>query len=112
MALAGQVVEVFAVLRLVLEYAGYCALTNENPALQGVFVLRHAGEGEVAAQRKEFKIGAVRQTLERLAPALLKTYDVLYQRTIDFGGHPNPHAIFSGMDWHIADGQIELASRI
>src|SRR5208337_3645540 len=97
MALAGQIVEVFPILRSVLEYAGYCLLMYETPALQGVFILRHAGKPEMATQKNEFTIKAVRGAITRHDPSVADIYDDNYQRAIDFGAHPNPHGTFSAM---------------
>ena len=65
MALAGQVVEVFPILRSVLEYASYCLTIYEKPALQGVFILRHAGEAEKRSQKEAFKMSAIRGGVAR-----------------------------------------------
>ena len=35
-------------------------------------------------------------------------YADLYQRAIDFGGHPNPHATFSAMNLEEHDGQAAM----
>jgi hypothetical protein len=96
MALAGQAADVFPVLRSVLEYAGCCLLISETPALEKVFILRHAGDAEKAEQRRAFQSKTVKEAVCRHCTAALTTlYDDLYQRTIDFGAHPNPHAIFT-----------------
>jgi hypothetical protein len=97
MALAGQVVEVFPILRSVLEYAGYCLLLCKTPELQRVFIFRHASDAEMKAQKRAFTIKAVREVVTRHDARLAVLYADLYQRTIDFGAHPNPHAIFSAM---------------
>src|SRR5271166_3813992 len=47
MALGGQIVEVFTMLRSVLEYAGYCLTIYETPALESVFIGRHTGASEM-----------------------------------------------------------------
>jgi hypothetical protein len=78
MALAGQVVEVFPILRSVLEYAGYCLVLRETPELQSVFVLRHPGPNEKKKKQKDtFNIGAVKVAIRRrdsgLADVLSKT---------------------------------------
>ena len=95
LALAGQGVEVFPILRSVLEYAGYCLLLSERPELEPVFVLRHRSPREKKKQKEVFTFGAVkvavRQRDTKLADILVENYE----RSIDFGAHPNPHAVFS-----------------
>ena len=95
MALAGQVVEVFTMLRSVLEYAGYCLTIYERPELESVFLSRHKGVGQMKTQKEAFKISSVRAAIARHDRNLANHFDHLYQRSIDFGGHPNPHASFS-----------------
>ncbi len=95
MALAGQVVETFAIMRSALEYAGYALVIFEDPTLENVFINRHQSESEMKLQKEKFKIGAVRAAISRFDTKLAENFDTFYQRAIDFGGHPNPHATFS-----------------
>jgi len=97
MALAGQVVETFVMLRSVLEYAGYALVIHETPGLVNVFINRHLSDAEMKTQKEKFKISEVRACLRRFDGKLADNFDVFYQRSIDFGGHPNPHATFSAM---------------
>jgi hypothetical protein len=41
---------------------------------------------------------------------LAKTFDEFYQRSIDFGGHPNPHGTFSAMQMEERDGQTVITT--
>jgi hypothetical protein len=106
MALAGQAAEAFPAIRSVLEYAGYCLVIAETPSLQSVFSLRHAGEVEKRAQKDAFQIRAVKDAVARRSAPLAAIYEDLYQRTIDFGAHPNPHAVFSTMKLDEREGKI------
>jgi hypothetical protein len=107
MALAGQAADVFPVLRSVLEYAGYCLLIAETPSLESVFILRHADEAAMKEQRDAFQIKAVKGAVSRHCTAALTTlYDDLYQRTIDFGAHPNPHAVLSVTSTDVNERQM------
>lgn len=105
MALAGQAGDVFPTLRSVLEYAGYCLVIYETPSLAGVFSLRHAGKVEMDKQKRAFKIKAVKGAVARHSARLAAIYEDLYQRTIDFGAHPNPRAVFSTTSLE-GEGQI------
>lgn len=69
----------------------------ETPSLETVFINRHHGNAEMDAQKKKFKISEVRSTIARFDSKLAEHFNVFYQRTIDFGGHPNPHAAFSAL---------------
>ena len=109
LALSGQVVETFVMLRSVLEYAGYCLTIYEKPALQSVFLGRHASEREMKAQKLAFKIGAVRAAIGRLDAKLADAFDQLYQRSIDFGGHPNPYGSMTPTVLDERDGEASLS---
>jgi hypothetical protein len=108
MALAGQVVELFTVLRSVLEYAGYCLTIYETPSLERVFIFRHASSTQMKLQKEAFKISAIRASIARRDADAAELYADLYQRIIDFGGHPNPHATFSAMDLDENEGQATM----
>ena len=47
------------------------------------------------AQKEAFKIRAIRAAIGRYDTKLAAIFDENYQRSIDFGGHPNPHASFA-----------------
>lgn len=110
MALAGQVVETFNMIRSVLEYAGYALVMSETPALEDVFIFRHRGEAELKTQKKAFNSGAIRETVARYDTKLAEIFDEMYQRTIDFGGHPNPHATFSAMQMDDKGGETGITA--
>jgi hypothetical protein len=103
MVLAGQVVEAFAMMRLCLEYAGY-ALTifgkpadSTAPTPQEIFLNRHVDDDSMKAQKEEFKMANIRATIDKFDPALSCIFKTLYDRTIDFGAHPNPYAALNMM---------------
>jgi hypothetical protein len=104
LALAGQVVEAFVMARSVLEYAGYAAVIHGTPALEAVFINRHQSAAEMKAQKEAFKISQVRARIAALDAKLAEIFDEMYQRAIDFGGHPNPHGTFSAMALDEKDG--------
>jgi hypothetical protein len=95
MALAGQVVEAFVMPRSVLEYAGYALLICKTPSLEGVFLGRHTSEKAKKTQKEAFKIGTVNVAVRRCDRMLADIFVENYERSIDFGGHPNPNAAFS-----------------
>jgi hypothetical protein len=97
LALAGQVVEAFVMMRSCLEYAGYALAMFKDNSLELVFVNRHISRADMDAQKGAFRIGEVRKVIESFDTTLAKHFQTFYQRAIDFGGHPNPHATFSTM---------------
>lgn len=110
LALAGQVVECFVLLRSALEYAAYGLTIFEQPALEEIFVNRHMSPADAAAMKSKFKISEVRTSIGRHDADLAKTFDEFYQRSIDFGGHPNPHGTFSAMQMEERDGQTVITT--
>ena len=100
LALARQVVEAFVMQRPVLEYAGYCLLIHQDPTQQLVFLGRHTGKKELKEQKEAFKVGRVRDVLLRHDAQLAERFDDLYNQSIDFGGHPNPCALVSAIDFN------------
>lgn len=47
--------------------------------------------------KKEFTNGKLQKTIEKYDGGLLKVFDHLYERSIDFGGHPNQRGVVGSM---------------
>jgi hypothetical protein len=97
MSLSGQAVEAFVMARSCLEYAGYALTIFNKPELESVFTNRHVSDADMQAQKEAFRIGQIKNVIESFDPQLATIFNELYQRSIDFGGHPNPHGTFSAM---------------
>ena len=97
MAFAGQVVETFVMQRSVLEYAGYALLIYKTPSLEGVFLGRHTSKKAMQAQRDAFTVGPVKVAVKRCDSMLADIFVENYERSINFGGHPNPHGALSAI---------------
>jgi hypothetical protein len=108
MALAGQVVEVCPIVRLMLESCGYCLVVCETPALEDVFLARHASDTEMEAQKKAFTIRKIRKAIEKHNRNVADYYEDLYQHTIDFGAHPNTRALFASSELNKHEGNSYL----
>jgi len=98
MALAGQVVETFVMLRSCLEYAAYALAIFKDPSLQEVFMSRHVSVEGMKAQKDKFRISEVKKVIVGFDTKLAELFQVFYDRSIDFGGHPNPHATMSAVE--------------
>jgi hypothetical protein len=92
-ALAGQVAELFPGVRACLEHAAYALHLHANPSLEEVWMRRHDDDATMKAVKREFHVSNVRASIERSNRHAAKVFDLLYQRAIDFGGHPNERAI-------------------
>ena len=97
LAAGGQIVESFCVLRACLECALYGLHIYKNESLGEVWLQRHENAESLKATRKEFTHVKVMETLRGEDKQLFEAIESLYQRTIDFGGHPNERAITGSM---------------
>ncbi len=98
MALSGQAAESFVMMRSCLEYAGYALAIFNEPGLENVFTNRHVSSADMQAQKQSFRISEIKKVIEAFDPKLADLFQIFYDRSIDFGGHPNPHATFSTME--------------
>lgn len=110
LALAGQVVEAFPLIRSVLEIAGYGLVICKTPTLEAVFANRHQSETDMARQKAEFRISEVFKAIKIADPKLEQIFRGLYNRAVDFGGHPNPNALFSAMDLETGDDELKVVA--
>ena len=97
LASGGQISESFCVLRACLECALYCLHIYEHDSLGEVWLRRHDDKASLRESRDEFSHGKVMTTLRNNDPKLCATIQSLYERTIDFGGHPNERSITGSM---------------
>lgn len=89
MAMAGQVVEVYALLRLSLESAAYGFYINKDNARAELWLRRHDGVADKKKVRSEFQQKKIEDHIVATAPVLADIFKTLYERTIDYGAHPN-----------------------
>jgi hypothetical protein len=97
MALSGQVVEAFVMMRSCLEHAGYALAIFQDPTLETLFMARHASVEGMSAQKSKFRIGKIRSIIASFDTRLAEVFQTFYERSVDFGGHPNPHGIMSAI---------------
>jgi hypothetical protein len=97
LAISGQVVEAYMVLRGCLEAGLYGFYVTEDRERFKVWARRHEGEDARATCRDTFKIGRVFGALETRAAVLAHRAHALYDTTIDEGAHPNERAILRNL---------------
>jgi hypothetical protein len=109
-AMSGQVVETFVLLRSCLEFAGYALLMQVDRRLVEVWLKRHNGldvaekKKSKSAVKKEFIVGRIKEELVKKDAQLGGIFDLLYERSIDEGGHPNERAVFGSMRVNAGEG--------
>lgn len=112
LAMAGQAVEAFPVLRLCLECSLYALHINRNPGFGEIWLRR--GENEASKQlcRKNFQLFKVLKTLEKWDRRLYPHIKILYERTIDFGAHPNEMAVTGSMQILREANRVEVPTTV
>jgi len=109
-AMAGQIAEIFPQLRASLEYAAYALHIDRNNDLVEVWLRRHDDHDAFNASKNHFKISEIKKTIKASNRHMADVFDELYQRTIDFGAHPNERAITGNMMISEHDGRKEFQS--
>ena len=102
LAMGGQATESFMVFRGVLENALY-ALHMHKRGVWEIWINRHLDDASLKKSRDEFSYGNVARTLQETNAEIGQVASELYQRTIDFGAHPNERAATSSMQIIDAD---------
>lgn len=97
LALSGQVPEAYMVLRGSLECALYGLYVARKPSVGEVWLRRDEDEQAKKKVKQEFKVASLFQVLDSEDQKLRKIAGDLYERTIDYGGHPNQQAFLSVM---------------
>ncbi|MTD94879.1 hypothetical protein GIW81_11105 [Hyphomicrobium sp. xq] len=93
LAMSGQAAECYVQCRSVLEYAAYGVHINRNPSLGNVWLDRHVDEAGLKASKKAFQHVAVVDSVKAANRHAAERFETIYQRTIDFGGHPNERSV-------------------
>jgi hypothetical protein len=108
-AMAGQAPEAYVQCRSVLEYAAYAVHINRNPQLGRIWLDRHQTEVGLKAAKGSFR--HAKKVMPSVAAAnrhAAERFERLYQRTIDFGGHPNERAVTGNMKITEEPGRREM----
>jgi hypothetical protein len=96
-AMAGQVAETFVLVRSSLEYAAYGLHIHDIPANGDAWWDRNKGDAEKKASIRAFALGSLRETIQKRDAKLALAFNDLYERSIDFGAHPNQYGVVTGM---------------
>lgn len=95
--MAGQLYEAQALLRVCLEQSGYAVYIGDDQARFERWMNRHESDDAVKMVRREFTYGKVRDHIVVADSALGSAYATLYERTIDYGAHPNQQSLSANM---------------
>ncbi|WP_142251908.1 hypothetical protein [Bradyrhizobium sp. UNPF46] len=86
--------ESFPLQRSCLENAGYARLIATDADLSALWLQRDENLAEV---RKKFSNKAVRDAIAKDDEPLSKIYQEMYERSIDFGAHPNEKGVLGAV---------------
>lgn len=107
-AMAGQAFEVFPLLRSCLECAAYGLHIGSDDERAEIWLRRHDDAKALKRMRKEFVASRLRETIEFHSKRMLALFDQMYERTIDFGGHPNEQALLSNITRNEEEDRTEF----
>ena len=90
---SGQIPECYAILRSSLENALYGLYLARNPNSRETWLRRHDSDADKRKVKDEFKIRTMLDLAKSIDRAEGKVAELLYERTIDYGAHPNERAL-------------------
>jgi len=97
LAVSGQVGETYPLLRSGLESALYALYIHDSPPRARIWLDRGDSPEARTKMKREFPMVSVLKCLEQKSAAVHGRINTLYERTIDYGGHPNPQAFLTNM---------------
>ena len=95
LAMSTQISPAFAAMRQCLEAALYGLYISQNPDSFETWIKRTEDNAARQQMKKEFTIAKLQKTLESLDADTFSLWTRMYEKTIDFGAHPNPSALLS-----------------
>ncbi|SCY13778.1 hypothetical protein [Nitrosospira sp. Nsp13] len=98
MAMSGQSVEAYILMRECVEGALYALHIEANPQLGMVWLNRDRNEESRKDCKKQFAYCKVAKTLEVKSKWLYGIMQQLYEHTIDQGAHPNKSSVTNGVE--------------
>jgi len=100
LAVSGEVTESFASLRLAIEHAWYALHIScdvEQTKRFEIWLNRDDSDQSKWDAIKIFKSGDLKDTHRRKDPETARILELLYERAISFGAHPNPNGMLTSM---------------
>lgn len=111
LTVSGQIPESYMVLRGCLENALYGFHIATRPELREIWLRRHDDEASMRAVKQEFRIGTIFERLTLTNAQIADVAKALYDRTIDYGAHPNEQALMQVLRMERAAGDIRFEVR-
>jgi hypothetical protein len=108
LAMSGQAPEAFMLLRGCIESALYGHYLSRHQELQEVWLRRHDSEDNMKRVKQEFRIATLFCDVDPRNAKLGKDLRGLYNRAVDYGGHPNERALSSTLEMKREPNQIRF----
>lgn len=108
LALAGFGVETFALIRCVLENVGYALLMARDSELESLWISRHSNPDGIKKIARTFTSQTIRKEIEKSDPEEATRFEQFYQRSIDFGAHPNAHGFNASVVTKETDSELVM----
>jgi len=108
LAMSGMGPETFVQLRSCLENSLYSLHIHKNEGYDEIWLNRHTDNDSLKAVKNNFKMVDVKKTLQATDASNYEVASKLYERTIDFGAHPNEMASTSSLTIEEENGDIKL----
>lgn len=89
--------DAFPAIRACLEYAGYAFAIVRDTTAGDTWLNRHDDAATLRAVKARFTVRNVREAIEREDADVAKRFDAFYDRSIDFGAHPNLHGFSASL---------------
>ncbi len=97
LALSGQTSETYMLLRGCIENSLYGLYMHLHPESQETWINRHDNDECMKKVKGEFTIKNLLMALQKIDKNLHNSIGTLYERTIDYGAHPNERALSSNL---------------
>lgn len=94
-AFAGELAESFPLCRTCLEFAGCGLFLIHRPEKEVEFLNRESSPTKKETARRTFTRGNFQSTIKQKNSHIAEVFGELYDRAIDFGGHPNEFSVTS-----------------
>lgn len=109
LALSGQVPETFMLLRGCLENATYGFFISKHPEHRETWLRRHDSPKALDKNKGIFTAKSTLDSLKGASPKIHTLANLLYERSIDYGAHPNDAALLQNMDIKRGDHRAEFS---
>lgn len=108
LAMGGQAAECYMVLRGVIEHVMYAHHIHLHPASFEIWQTRNEGPEQRKHCKREFAGYRIFTSLRDRDPNLAAKVTRMYERTIDYGAHPNQASVFSSLNIEETEGLVNF----